>query len=73
MSKEVNIEKVIALAGTKKGTISISKIDEPYGKESHSVASIGISLSGDSEKPDWKAHIPMDNLKEVIKALEELV
>ena len=64
--------KTIALSGTKKGVISISKIEEPYGKDSATVASIGISLAGDSENPEWKVHLPMDNLDEVIAALTAL-
>lgn len=64
--------KTIPLHSTKKGTISVTKIERPYGEESAPVASIGISLTGNSEKPDWKVHIPMDNLEEVIKALQSL-
>ena len=64
--------KTIALSGTKNGAISVKKIEEPYGKESATVASIGISLSGDAENPEWKVHIPLDNLEEVIKALQAL-
>lgn len=66
------MSKVIPLSGTKNGVISITKIDEPYGKGSATVASIGISLSGDTENPEWKVHIPLDNLDEVMKALSEL-
>ncbi len=62
----------IPLHATKKGIISITKIEKPYGEESAPVASIGISLAGNSETPDWKVHIPMDNLDEVIKSLEAL-
>ena len=64
--------KTIALSGTKNGVISITKINEPYGSGSGTVASIGISLSGEAENPEWKVHIPLDNLDEVIKALSEL-
>lgn len=64
--------KTIALSGTKKGVISITKIDEPYGEGSATVASIGISLSGDNENPEWKVHLPMDNLDAVIKALQAI-
>ena len=64
--------KTIPLHSTKKGTISVTKIERPYGEESAPVASIGISLTGNAEKPDWKVHIPMDNLEEVIKALQSL-
>ena len=62
----------IPLHSTKKGTISVTKIEKPYGEESAPVASVGISLTGDSQNPDWKVHIPMDNLEEVIKALQSL-
>ena len=64
--------KTIGLSGTKKGVISVTKIDEPYGKGSHSVASIGISLVGNAEEPEWKVHLPMENLAEVIEALQEI-
>ncbi len=66
------MSKVIPLSGTKNGVISVTKIDEPYGEGSGTVASIGISLSGDDKNPEWKVHIPLDNLEEVIKALSEL-
>lgn len=66
------MSKTIALSGTKNGVISVTKIDEPYGEGSATVASIGISLSGNANEPEWKVHIPLDNLDEVIKALEEL-
>ena len=62
----------IALSGTKKGVISVTKIDEPYGAGSDSVASIGISLKGDAANPEWKVHLPMDNLDAVIEALQAL-
>lgn len=66
------MSKTIALSGTKKGVISVTKIEEPYGKDSATVASIGISLAGNSEEPEWKVHLPMDNLAEVIEALQAL-
>lgn len=66
------MSKIISLSGTKKGVISVTKIDKPYGKESGSVASIGISLVGNENEPEWKVHIPLENIDEVIKALEEL-
>lgn len=62
----------IALSGTRKGVISVTKIDEPYGAGSESVASIGISLTGKADAPEWKVHLPMDNLDEVIEALQAL-
>lgn len=63
---------VIKLDGTKKGTISVTKIEEPYGKDSGTVASVGISLSGDASNPEWKVHLPMANLDDVIAALQAL-
>ena len=66
------MSKTIALSGTKNGVISVSKIDEPYGKNSASVASIGISLAGNANEPEWKVHIPLDNLDEVVQALVDL-
>lgn len=62
----------IALSGTTKGVISVTKIDEPYGKDTPSVASIGISLAGNANEPEWKVHIPFDNVDEVIEALKAL-
>jgi hypothetical protein len=66
------MSKTIALSGTKKGVISVTKIDKPYGEKSASVASIGISLAGNANEPEWKVHIPLENLDEVIKALQSL-
>jgi len=61
--------KEFKLAGTKDGVISVAHIQEPYGSDSNSVVSIGISLKKDSKEPDWKAHIPYENLDELIEAL----
>ena len=72
MSSGATIIKEIPLDGTKKGVISISKIDAPYGEGSDSVASIGISLSGDAKNPEWKVHIPLGNINAVIEALQEV-
>ncbi len=71
MSGKNTVLKKFRLAGTKEGEISISKIEEPYGPNSAPVVSIGISLKAGSEEPDWKAHIPYDNLDELIEALQE--
>lgn len=71
MSEKSTILKTFQLAGTKVGTISVAHIDEPYGKESHPVVSIGISLKGNVDEPDWKAHIPYENLDDLIEALQE--
>jgi hypothetical protein len=71
MSGKNTVIKSFNLAGTKNGIISISNIDQPYGEDSASVVSIGISLKGDSNEPDWKAHIPYENLEDLISALNE--
>jgi len=62
----------IPLSSTKKGVISVTKIERPYGENSAPVASVGISLTGNIEAPEWKVHIPLDNLDEVIKELQAL-
>ncbi len=71
MSKQNIVLKTFPLADTKNGVISISHIEEPYGDGSFPVVSIGISLKKNSDEPDWKAHIPYDNLDELIEALNE--
>lgn len=71
MSKQNIVLKTFPLADTKNGVISISHIEEPYGDGSFPVVSIGISLKKNSDEPDWKAHIPYDNLDELIEALSE--
>lgn len=60
----------IALEGTKNGVITVTKIDEPYGAGSGTVASIGVSLSGDTTNPEWKVHIPLANVDAVVEALK---
>ncbi len=72
MSETVSNQTVISLEGTKNGVISVAKIEEPYGSDSATVASIGISLAGDAENPEWKVHIPLKNLDDVIAALQAL-
>ena len=67
---ETNDSTQIKLANTKKGFISIQSLKEPYGKDTETVASISISLNGSDIQ--WKVHIPMDNLDEVISSLQNL-
>lgn len=59
------------LAGTDNGKITISVISEPYGTGSQSVASIGIALQNSANEPDWKVHLPKDNIDAVIEALQK--
>ncbi|OQX77677.1 MAG: hypothetical protein B6D54_01435 [Epsilonproteobacteria bacterium 4484_65] len=61
----------LTLSGTKDGKISITTVEQPYGPNSESVASIGISLQAGAEEPDWKVHIPKANIDAVIAALQE--
>jgi len=68
--KVTNIDE-FTLSGTKDGKVSITTIEEPYGPNSESVASIGISLQAGTEEPDWKVHIPKANIDAVIAALQE--
>jgi hypothetical protein len=72
MGSVATVIKEIPLDGTKKGVIVISKIDAPYGERSDSVASIGISLSGDAKNPEWKVHLPLGNIDAVIEALQSV-
>lgn len=59
----------IDLASTKNGKIIISHIEEPYGKSSSPVVSIGIALNG--KDVEWKSHIPYDNVDAVIEELQK--
>jgi len=66
------MSKTISLSGTKKGVISVKTIEKPYGENSDTVASIGVSLAGNENELEWKVHIPLSNLDEVIEALQSL-
>ena len=72
MSGTISNQTTLTLDGTKNGVISIAKISEPYGEGSANVASIGISLAGNTDSPEWKVHIPMNNLDDVIAALQSM-
>jgi hypothetical protein len=69
MSEKQTPIKSFNLAGTKNGTINVTHIEEPYGEGSNNVVSIGISLKGSSDTMDWKAHIPYENIDDLISAL----
>ncbi len=69
--KDAQLIKEIPLASTDDGAITVATVKEPYGKDSSPVVSLGIWLSKTSEEPDWKVHIPIENLDEVILALQE--
>jgi len=59
------------LSGTKNGKVSISKIDEPYGENSQSILSIGVFLDSSKDEPDWKVHIPKDDIDKLILAINK--
>jgi hypothetical protein len=70
MSNSTLIDE-LALSGTKNGKISIATISQPYGEKSESIVSVAISLDGNSDEPDWKVHIPKDNIDGIIEALKK--
>ena len=71
MSKNTNIIDEFKLAGTENGKIEVATIAEPYGKGSASVASVGVFLNANNQEPDWKVHLPKDNIEAVIEALQK--
>ena len=71
MSKSNHEITTIALSGTENGKIEVATLQEPYGPKSEPVASVGIFLSGGSDEPDWKVHIPKANIDAVVVALNE--
>jgi len=71
MSGTVTKIDEMTLNGTKDGKITITTVEQPYGPNSESVASIGISLQAGAEEPDWKVHIPKANIDAVIEALKK--
>jgi hypothetical protein len=71
MSGKVAVIEEMDLSGTENGKITVTTVEEPYGQGSSGVASIGISLQSNSEEPDWKVHIPKENIDAVITALQK--
>ncbi len=69
--KEAQLIKEIPLASSDDGAITVATVKEPYGENSSPIVSLGIWLSKTSEEPDWKVHIPVENLDQVIEALQE--
>ena len=71
MGGNVTMIEEMGLSGTDNGKITVTTVEEPYGKGSGSVASIGISLQSESEEPDWKVHLPKEDIDAVITALQK--
>jgi hypothetical protein len=59
------------LCDTQNGKIEVAIIEEPYGENSPSVVSIGIFLDKENKHPDWKVHVPKDNINSLIDALQK--
>jgi len=70
MAKSMTEIKFFHLHNTKDGVVSVSHINEPYGKDSEPVVSIGVSLDGNIKNPEWKVHIPYENIDDLIEALQ---
>jgi hypothetical protein len=66
----IEIKSEITLFGTENGKIEVGELKEPYGEGSNSVVSVAVALNG--SEPDWKVHIPFENLDAVIEALQSL-
>ncbi|MBZ7985876.1 hypothetical protein AVANS14531_05955 [Campylobacter sp. Cr9] len=60
----------ILLKGTQSGKISLANIKNPYGEGSSEVLSIAICLK--ENEPEWKIHVPYENLDELIIALQSI-
>ncbi|WP_281951033.1 hypothetical protein [Nitrosophilus kaiyonis] len=69
MAKTQSEIKIFNLYGTKEGVVSVAHVTEPYGPKSEPVVSIGISLNGNAKEPEWKVHIPYENIDDLIDAL----
>ena len=67
---QTTVLKTLDLASLNGGKIILCRIEKPYGESSSPVVSIGVSLKG--EEPDWQAHIPYENLNDLIAALTEI-
>ena len=71
MSQLSKVIDEFKLSGTEDGKIEVAIIKEPYGEGSESVASIGIFLNSDANEPNWKVHLPKENIDAVIDALQK--
>ena len=69
MAKKMTEIKLTHLFGTKDGIINIAHITNPYGQNSEPVVSIGVDLHGNLKNPEWKVHIPYENIDDVIEGL----
>jgi len=71
MSELAKVIDEFKLSGTEDGKVEVAVVKEPYGEGSDSVASIGIFLNSDASEPNWKVHLPKENIDAVISALQK--
>jgi len=71
MSQLSKVIDEFALGGTTYGKMEVAIIKEPYGEGTPSVVSIGVFLDKENQEPDWKVHIPKENINQVIEALKK--
>ena len=53
-------------------SIVVTRLEEPYGKQTEPVVSIGCTLKNDINNPTWKVHIPENILDEVLSAIKQV-
>lgn len=63
---------VIPYKERKNAALTVTCLEEPYGKNSDPVVSVGCTLKGDVDNPTWKIHIPVNLLDETISAMKEV-
>jgi len=71
MSMKTTIIEEIGLSGTDHGSITVAILEEPYGAVSECVVSVGVSLQTNAQEPDWKIHVPVENIDALINALSK--
>ena len=71
MDENIKVLGDLKLSGTDNGKIEVAILNNPYGNNSKPVVSIGVFLKSSSEEPNWKVHIPKDNISDIIKILEK--
>lgn len=69
--KEAKLLDTMQLHTCESGEISFWDHEHPYGANSEPVLVVGVSLKKGDE-PEWKVHIPYQNLGELIKKLQQI-
>lgn len=63
---------VVPYKDRKNSSIVVAFLEEPYGKNTEPVVSVGCTLKGDADNPSWKVHVPINILEEVVEAMKEV-